>query len=91
MVLPVGFVDRQIVDGSKAPLRLIITTAEAAIDAAVAELGLTRVLSYQAAAGLRAGSLALALEQFEPVPWPVNLVYPGGRGCRSSCAHFSIS
>jgi DNA-binding transcriptional LysR family regulator len=31
-----------------------------------------------AAGALRAGSLALALEPFEPVPWPVNLVYPGG-------------
>ena len=59
--------------------RLIVTTAEAAIDAAVAGLGLTRVLSYQAAGALRAGSLALALEQFEPASWPVNLVYPGGR------------
>jgi len=59
--------------------RLIVTTAEAAIDAAVAGLGLTRVLSYQVAAALHAGSLALALEQFEPAPWPVNLVYPGGR------------
>lgn len=59
--------------------RLIVTTAEAAIDAAVAGLGVTRVLSYQAAGALRAGSLALALEQFEPEPWPVNLVYPGGR------------
>ena len=59
--------------------RLIVTTAEAAVDAAVAGLGLTRVLSYQAAAALRAGSLALVLPQFEPAPWPVNLVYPGGR------------
>ena len=59
--------------------RLIVTTAEAAIDAAVAGLGLTRVLSYQAAVALRAGSLVLALEEFEPEPWPVNLVYHGGR------------
>jgi DNA-binding transcriptional LysR family regulator len=59
--------------------RLIVTTAEAAVDAAVAGVGLTRVLSYQAAGALRAGSLALALEEFEPASWPVNLVYPGGR------------
>jgi hypothetical protein len=26
---------------------------------------------------LRAGTLKLALEKFEPPPWPVNLVYPG--------------
>jgi DNA-binding transcriptional LysR family regulator len=59
--------------------RLVANTAEAAIDAAVAGVGVTRVLSYQMASALRAGSLALALEEFELAPWPVNLVYPGGR------------
>jgi DNA-binding transcriptional LysR family regulator len=57
--------------------RLIVNTAEAAIDAAMAAVGVVRVLSYQAAGALRAGSLALVLEKFEPVPWPVSLVYPG--------------
>ena len=59
--------------------RLVVNTAEAAVDAAVAGLGLTRVLSYQAASALRAGTLEVALREFEPVPWPVNLVYTGGR------------
>ncbi len=57
--------------------RLIVNTAEAAIDAAIAELGVTRVLSYQIAGPLRAGTLALALEPFEPPPAPVSLVYAG--------------
>jgi DNA-binding transcriptional LysR family regulator len=57
--------------------RLIVNTAEAAIDAVIAGIGVTRVLSYQAAAGLRDGTLALALESFEPAPWPVNLVHAG--------------
>jgi DNA-binding transcriptional LysR family regulator len=55
--------------------RLIVNTAEAAIDAAIAAVGVVRVLSYQAASALRAGSLALVLETFEPAPWPVSLIY----------------
>jgi DNA-binding transcriptional LysR family regulator len=57
--------------------RLTVNTAEAAIDAAIAAIGVTRVLSYQVASALRAGMLALALRKFEPTPWPVNLVYAG--------------
>jgi DNA-binding transcriptional LysR family regulator len=59
--------------------RLSVNTAEAAVDAAVAGLGLTRVLSYQSANAVRAGALALALEDFELTPWPVSLVYPAQR------------
>jgi DNA-binding transcriptional LysR family regulator len=59
--------------------RLIVNTAEAAIDAAIAVVGITRVLSYQIANAMRAGALALALEEFEPPPWPVSLVYGGQR------------
>jgi len=55
--------------------RLIVNTAEAAIDAAIAGVGVVRVLSYQAAGALRAGSLALVLETFEPAPWPVSIIY----------------
>jgi DNA-binding transcriptional LysR family regulator len=59
--------------------RLIVNTAEAAIDAATAGGGITRVLSYQAAAAVRAGALAIVLQDFEQVPSPVNLVYPDQR------------
>ncbi|MET0640667.1 MAG: LysR family transcriptional regulator [Hyphomicrobium sp.] len=55
--------------------RLVVNTAEAAIDMAVAGLGLTRVLSYQIAAKLSAGELAIVLESFEPAPIPVSFVY----------------
>lgn len=55
--------------------RLTVSTAEAAIDAAVAGLGVTCVLSYQAEAAVRGGQLALLLESFEPAPVPVSLVY----------------
>jgi DNA-binding transcriptional LysR family regulator len=47
------------------------------IDAAVAGLGVTRVLSYQIAHDTRVGTLVVMLEEFEPAPWPVSLVYAG--------------
>lgn len=59
--------------------RLAVNTAEAAIDAAISGLGITRVLSYQIEAATRSGQLAVALEDFELEPWPVNLVYGGGQ------------
>lgn len=55
--------------------RLIVSTAEAAIDAAVAGVGLTRVLSYQVAEAVRTDALALVLRDVEPEPWPVHLVH----------------
>lgn len=55
--------------------RLIVNTADAAIDAAKAGLGVTRVLSYQAEAGLADGSLRLILERFEPEAIPVHLLH----------------
>jgi len=56
--------------------RLVVNTAEAAIDAAIAGFGVTRVLSYQVAEAVRTGALRLALESFEPAAWPVSLVRP---------------
>ena len=35
------------------------------------------MLSYQAAEAIKGGKLALALEDFEPDPWPVSLVQTG--------------
>ncbi len=58
--------------------RLAVNSAQAAIDAAVGGLGITRVLSYQAVTAIRAGALKIVLEEFEPAPWPVSLVYAGG-------------
>ena len=46
--------------------RLIVTTAE-------------RVLSYQARGALHDGALVLALQEFEPTPWPLSLVHAGQR------------
>jgi DNA-binding transcriptional LysR family regulator len=59
--------------------RLSVNTAEAAIDAAVAGIGLTRVLSYQMASALAEKKLETVLTRFQPPPVPVSLVHPGGR------------
>ena len=68
--------------------RLVVNTAEAAGDAAVAGLGVTRLLSYQADAALRAGQLRLLLRRFEPDPIPVNLVWDGQQRVTSKLRTF---
>ena len=55
--------------------RLVVNTAEAAIDAALSSLGVTRVFSYQVAEAVRAAVLVEVLTRFEPPPLPVSLVY----------------
>jgi DNA-binding transcriptional LysR family regulator len=55
--------------------RLTVNTAEAAIDAAVAGVGIARVLSYQVAELVRTGTLNVVLRKHEPAPAPVNVVY----------------
>lgn len=59
--------------------RLAVNSAEAAVDAAVAGLGIARLLSYQAADALRRGALAVALEAFEPPALPVSVLHAGER------------
>lgn len=58
--------------------RLVVNLAEPAIDAALAGVGMTRVLSYMVDHLVRAGSLRPVLEAFEPPPIPVHVVYPAG-------------
>ena len=55
--------------------RFSVNTAEAAIDAAVAGAGVTRVLSYQAARAVEEGKLQIVLRAFEPDPVPVSLIH----------------
>lgn len=59
--------------------RLRTTTNDSAIAAAVAGLGLTRLLSYQVAEHVRSGALQLVLEDFETAPLPVHVVHHEGR------------
>lgn len=57
--------------------RLTVNTAEAAVDAAIAGVGLAHVLSYEAWPAYESGKLKLILRQFDPDPVPVSLVYAG--------------
>ena len=57
--------------------RLTVNTAEAAIAAASLGIGLTNVLSYQAAEALHHGSLHTVLDTFSPTAWPISLVHTG--------------
>ncbi len=59
--------------------RLVVMTAEAAVDAAKAGLGITRVLSYQVAEAVMTGALEVVLKKYEPDPLPVNIVYGSGQ------------
>ncbi len=59
--------------------RLRTTTNDAARAAAASGLGITRLLSYQAAEALARGELLPLLQDFEPPPLPVNVVHHQGR------------
>jgi DNA-binding transcriptional LysR family regulator len=59
--------------------RLRTTTNDSAITAAVAGLGITRLLSYQVAEHVRSGALQLLLPDFETAPLPVHVVHHEGR------------
>ena len=58
--------------------RLVVTTAEAALDAVRAGFGITRLLSYQAADDIARGSLLRLLSAYEGEDLPIHLLYPGG-------------
>ncbi|MFM0322027.1 LysR family transcriptional regulator [Caballeronia glebae] len=59
--------------------RLTTTTNDSAIDAALADFGIARLLSYQVAQYLNDGRLAVVLPDFEPPPLPIHLVHREGR------------
>ena len=59
--------------------RLVVDAAEAAVDAAIAGVGITRVYCYQVAEAVRAGALTILLRPFESAPLPVSLVHTEGR------------
>jgi len=59
--------------------RLVVNTAEAAIDAAIAGTGLTSVLSYQVEGAVKSGALKIVLPDFEPASLPVSIVHAGQR------------
>jgi DNA-binding transcriptional LysR family regulator len=61
------------------PARLVASSTEVMLDAALAGAGILRSLSYLVAPALRAGALRLLLVEYEPPPTPVHVVIPEGR------------
>ena len=59
--------------------RLMVTTVETAIDAALAHVGIAHLMSYHAAEHVANGQLRIVLEEFEPSLRPLSLVYPSQR------------
>jgi len=61
------------------PARLVASTADVAIAAALAGVGITRTLSYQVREEIADGRLVRLLADHEPEPLPVHVVFPQGR------------
>ena len=59
--------------------RLVVGSAEAACDAACAGVGITSAFAYHFQAALKRGTLTTLLDEFQPHPLPVNLVYAANR------------
>lgn len=70
-------------EGSRSVLRLnprlLTNSVEAAIDAALLGVGISRVLDYQVRDHLSAGRLCLVLPDLASPPIPVSLLHAGGR------------
>jgi DNA-binding transcriptional LysR family regulator len=58
--------------------RLQVDAAEAVVEAALAGAGIARLFSFHVAQAVKDGRLSLLMEEFEPPPLPVNIVYLGG-------------
>jgi DNA-binding transcriptional LysR family regulator len=55
--------------------RLSVTTIEAAVRAAVSQVGVTRLLCYQVMEAVSLGRLQVVLQSFEPPPAPVSILH----------------
>ena len=59
--------------------RMITTTNDSAVHAALTGFGLTRLMSYQVAEHVRSGQLKTVLPDYEPTPLPIHVVHREGR------------
>jgi DNA-binding transcriptional LysR family regulator len=59
--------------------RLVVGTAAAACDAASAGIGIASVFSYHVKTSVERGALTTLLDEFQPAPLPVHLVYTANR------------
>lgn len=68
--------------------RLTVSSNDGAIEAAVQGLGITRLMSYQVAPLLAAGSLQAVLEPFEPDSVPIHIIHREGRNATTKMRAF---
>lgn len=68
--------------------RMRTTTNDSAISAALAGLGIARLLSYQAAPHVAAGTLVPLLEAYEAAPLPIHVVHHEGRRATQKVRNF---
>lgn len=68
--------------------RLTVTSNDAAIEAAVEGLGITRLISYQIAPELAAGKLKIILSEFESPPLPIHILHREGRNASTKIRAF---
>jgi DNA-binding transcriptional LysR family regulator len=59
--------------------RLLLNSAESAVDSALQDCGLTQLYSYQAAPYIARGELEIVLEHYEITPPPVSLIVSHGQ------------
>ncbi|MGZ3407376.1 MAG: LysR family transcriptional regulator [Polyangia bacterium] len=71
--------------------RLVVNSAQAAIDAAVAGLGIVRVLSYQVSRLVADGTLRIILAAHEREAVPVHLVHLPGARSRAASAFVELA
>ncbi len=70
--------------------RLIVNTGQAAIDAALAGLGIVRALSYQVDSLVERGDLQLLLRAYEPEPIPIHVVQLAGIRSKARSAFMDL-
>jgi DNA-binding transcriptional LysR family regulator len=71
--------------------RLVVNTAPAAVEAALAGVGIVRVLSYQVDDHVKAGRLKVLLAEHEPPRLPVHVVQLGGAQTRAAQAFVELA
>ncbi len=68
--------------------RLTTNTNDSAIEAALQDYGITRLMSYQVAAHLKSGELKPVLEDWQPDPLPINILYREGQHAAAKVRSF---
>ncbi len=68
--------------------RLVVNANEVRVAAACAGHGLARALAYQVTDEVQDGRLRIVLQDHEPAPVPVHLVYPAGRTAAAKVRSF---